>query len=207
MPVSEAYLTVYLKFNNLRSCLRSFEHPVSWLLVNPFLRNNYSVFLLFMIDLLICGMFIEIVDLIETIFKLKCMKIFKIILFCCSLSLFCQNSYSKDIILEEGIDHSLNFEFDPLYKKTLHTSKGDKIIIKDYYIWAFDDGDWQIGGKLHLINDDSMGRRTRITCSISPAEGDKFMMIKKRMSVRVDGVIGDYSDQGGLKIDPCNISY
>ena len=64
-----------------------------------------------------------------------------------------------------------------------------------------------MGGKLHLINDDSMGRRTRITCSISSEEGDKFMMIKKRMSVRVDGVIGDYSDQGGLKIDPCNISY
>ena len=77
-----------------------------------------------------------------------------------------------------------------------------KIIIKDYYIWAFDDGDWQIGGKLHLINDDSMGRRTRITCSISPDEGEKFMMIKQRMSVRIDGVIGDYSDQTGLKIDP-----
>ena len=52
-----------------------------------------------------------------------------------------------------------------------------------------------------------MGRRTRITCSISSTEGDKFMTIKKRMSVRVDGIISDYSDQGGLKIDPCNISY
>ena len=135
------------------------------------------------------------------------MKILKTILFCCSIFLFSQNSYSKDITLEEGIDHTLNLELDPLYKKTLNTSIGDKIIIKDYYIWSYDDDDWQKGGKLHLINDDSMGRRTRITCSISSTEGDKFMTIKKRMSVRVDGIISDYSDQGGLKIDPCNISY
>ena len=142
----------------------------------------------------------------------KEMKILKITFFCCSLLLFSQNSYAKDISLDSSMDHMVNLGVfgstpDPLWKKTLNTSKGDKITIKDYYIWKFDDSDWQQGGKLHLINDDSMGRPTRITCSISSAEGDKFMTIRKRMSVRVNGIISGYSDYGGLKIDPCNISY
>ena len=135
------------------------------------------------------------------------MRIFKVVLFCCFLSLFIQNSNSKDIILEMDIDHALNFEFDPLYKKTLNTSVGDKVIIKEYYIWSYDDDDWQKGGNLYLINDDSMGSRTRITCSITPDEGDKFMMIKQKMTVKVEGVIDEYSDYNGLTLNPCKITY
>ena len=52
-----------------------------------------------------------------------------------------------------------------------------------------------------------MGSRTRITCSITPDEGDKFMMIKQKMTVKVEGVIDEYSDYNGLTLNPCKITY
>ena len=138
------------------------------------------------------------------------MNKFKII-FIFIILLIHENSFSKDISLNSETDHWINLGIfgsspEPLWKKILNTSKGDKITIKDYYIWSYDDTDWQKGGKLHLINDDSMGIPTRITCSINPDQGDKFMKNRKRISVKITGKIKGYSDFEGLLINPCTIN-
>jgi len=92
---------------------------------------------------------------------------------------------------------------DPLLKKQLGTGKGKEIKIDSFFVWSYDGSDWEKGGKLHLINDDSMGRAFRITCSISSDDGDKFMKNAKRGARKVVGLVSSYSTSYGLIIDPC----
>ena len=58
-----------------------------------------------------------------------------------------------------------------------------------------------------MISEDSMGSAYRVTCSVSPAVGDKFMETKKRRDIRIDGKIKSYTSSGGLVIDPCNATW
>ena len=121
------------------------------------------------------------------------------------------NVFADEINLKSDMDHGLNLGVwgggDPLWKKKLNTSIGDRITIEDYYFWSYDDTQWMSGGKLHLINDDSLGTSTRVVCSVDSKTGDDIVSIGKRMSVKVDGIIAKYNDSGGLRIDPCNITY
>lgn len=96
---------------------------------------------------------------------------------------------------------------DALLKKKLGTSVGNPIVIKSLYVWSTDSSEWEKGGKLHLINDDSMGRAYRVICSISSQDGDKFMETKKRRDVAITGVLKDYSSSEGLTIDPCTATW
>ena len=96
---------------------------------------------------------------------------------------------------------------DALLKKKLGTSVGKPIEIQKMFVWSFDGSDWEKGGKLHLMNDDSMGRQYRITCSISSQDGDKFMETKKRRTVAVKGILKDYSSAYGLQIEPCTATW
>jgi hypothetical protein len=75
------------------------------------------------------------------------------------------------------------------------------------FVWSYDGSEWEKGGKLHLMNDDSMGRAYRITCSISSENGDKFMETKKRRVIVASGILKDYSSSYGLTIDPCNATW
>lgn len=96
---------------------------------------------------------------------------------------------------------------DALLKKKLGTSVGKPIQITSMFVWSYDGSEWEKGGRLHLINDDSMGRAYRITCSISSENGDKFMETKKRRDIVASGILKDYSSSYGLTIDPCNATW
>jgi len=96
---------------------------------------------------------------------------------------------------------------DALLKKKLGTSVGKPIQITSMFVWSLDSSEWEKGGKLHLMNDDSMGRAYRITCSISSENGDKFMKTKKRRVIVASGILKDYSSTDGLTIDPCNATW
>jgi hypothetical protein len=96
---------------------------------------------------------------------------------------------------------------DPLLKKQLGTGVGKVIKISEFYVWSYDGSDWEKGGKLHLINDDSMGRQYRVTCSLPANLGDKFMADSKRRSINITGKIASYSSSSGLVIDPCNATW
>lgn len=96
---------------------------------------------------------------------------------------------------------------DPLLKKQLGTGVGKAISIGSMYVWSYNGSDWERGGKLHLLNDDSMGRQYRVTCSVTPSVGDKFMADKKRRDIKIKGVIKSYSSASGLVIDPCNATW
>jgi hypothetical protein len=98
-------------------------------------------------------------------------------------------------------------EGDALLKKKLGTSVGKPIQITSMFVWSYDGSEWEKGGKLHLMNDDSMGRAYRITCSISSENGDKFMETKKRRVIVASGILKDYSSSYGLTIDPCNATW
>lgn len=121
--------------------------------------------------------------------------------------LFFYNVVKSEIILESGVDHVSKLMSDPLWKKELNSNIGNKIIINDFYIWAYDDYDWVSGGNLIVINDDSLGTDSRITCSISPEQGDIFMEHRQRISVYIEGVIRAFDNYDGLRIEPCIISH
>ena len=72
------------------------------------------------------------------------------------------------------------------------------------FVWSADQSDWEKGGKLHLFNDNSMGRQYTVICSVSPQTGDKFMKTGKRRTIAIKGKIKSYSSTNGLMIDPCN---
>lgn len=95
-------------------------------------------------------------------------------------------------------------EPNPLLRKQLGTGAGKDISISKMFVWSYDGSDWERGGKLHLINDDSMGRAYRITCSVDSSTGDKFMEDRSRKNIAISGKIKSYSSTSGLIIDPCN---
>jgi hypothetical protein len=90
---------------------------------------------------------------------------------------------------ELGIALGMMGQGDALLKKKLGTNIGNPITIKKMFVWSTDSSDWEKGGKLHLINDDSMGRAYRITCSISSQDGDKFMETNKRRTIVASGIL------------------
>jgi hypothetical protein len=91
-----------------------------------------------------------------------------------------------------------------LVKKQLATGVGKTIRIKSITIWSVDSIEWEKGGKLHLINDWSLGKQHRVICSVSPSIGDKFMETKeRRYGIPITGKIVSYSSSDGLRIDPC----
>jgi hypothetical protein len=92
-------------------------------------------------------------------------------------------------------------------QKKLATSIGKTIAINDMYVFKINDSSWLTGGNLELINDDSLGARTRIVCSVSPLTGDKFMETKKRREIAIIGKIETYSSSTGLIIKPCNATW
>jgi len=113
--------------------------------------------------------------------------------------------FESDYAIQKGL--GMFGDGDPLMKKQLGTGVGKSVKIDKLFVWSFDGSDWEKGGKLHLINDDSMGRQYRITCSLPPAMGDKFMADKKRRDIALSGKISSYSSSTGLLIDPCNATW
>ena len=114
------------------------------------------------------------------------------------------NVLAQEIVIESAMEIAFS-GMPPLMKKELNMARGEEILVKDVHIWSYDDDDWMNGGQLHLINDDSMGTFSRITCSISPDAGDEFMQDPKRRSVSMRGTLQGYSDRSGITISPCEI--
>jgi hypothetical protein len=93
-----------------------------------------------------------------------------------------------------------------LFKKRLGTSIGAQITIPKFFIWSVDSTEWENGGKLYIINDNSLGREFRVACALSPANGDRIMENMQRREVDLTGTIVSYSSGSGLMIDPCEIT-
>ena len=110
---------------------------------------------------------------------------------------------AADLVIQS--DSEFMFGIKPLLKKKLNTNKGKTIRFNDVYIWSYNDDRWMNGGPLELINDDSMGTQTRVTCAISASAGDVFMENPKRQSVSMTGTLVGYTDYGGTMIEPCEI--
>ena len=110
---------------------------------------------------------------------------------------------AADLVIQS--DSEFMFGIKPLLKKKLTTNKGKTIRFNDVYVWSYNDDRWMNGGPLELINDDSMGTQTRVTCAISASAGDVFMENPKRQSVSMTGTLVGYTDYGGTMIEPCEI--
>jgi hypothetical protein len=93
----------------------------------------------------------------------------------------------------------------PLMQKKLNMSKGKTILVKSIYLWKFDKSEWLQGGPLHLMNDDSLGKATRLTCTISADDGDKFMENPQRQDVSMKGILKGFDGSSGTVIEPCKI--
>jgi hypothetical protein len=94
-----------------------------------------------------------------------------------------------------------------LFRKKLGTSIGHKITLPDFFLWKLDSREWTRGGKLYVMNDDSLGPEYGVQCELSPADGDRIMKTRSRRAVDVTGVIKSYSISRGLVIDPCHITW
>jgi len=99
----------------------------------------------------------------------------------------------------------LIYDGDISIKKILGTSTGREIQIDDLYIWSYDDTKYIKGGSLQLINDDSMGTQSRISCIVDAKTGDEFMVNRVRQSLQIIGRIKSYDDYSGLTIEPCTV--
>jgi len=99
----------------------------------------------------------------------------------------------------------LIYDWDISIKKILGTSTGREIQIDDLYIWSYDDTKYIKGGSLQLINDDSMGTQSRISCIVDAKTGDEFMVNRVRQSLQIIGRIKSYDDYSGLTIEPCTV--
>ena len=110
---------------------------------------------------------------------------------------------AADLVIQS--DSEFMFGIKPLLKKKLNTNKGKTIRFNDVFVWKYNDDRWMNGGPLELINDDSMGTQTRVTCAISASAGDVFMENPKRQSVSMTGTLVGYTDYGGTMIEPCEI--
>jgi hypothetical protein len=110
---------------------------------------------------------------------------------------------AADLVIQS--DSEFMFGIKPLLKKKLNTNKGKTIRFNDVFVWSYNDDRWMNGGPLELINDDSMGTQTRVTCAISASAGDVFMENPKRQSVSMTGTLVGYTDYGGTMIEPCEI--
>jgi hypothetical protein len=104
---------------------------------------------------------------------------------------------------EFDVFDDLIYDGDVSIKKTLGTNTGREIQIDDLYIWSFDDTKYTKGGTLQLINDDSMGTQSRISCVVDAKTGDEFMVNRVRQSLQIIGRIKSYDDFSGLIIEPC----
>ena len=110
---------------------------------------------------------------------------------------------AADLVIQS--DAEFMFGMKPVMKKKLNTNKGKTIQFNDIYIWSYNDDRWMNGGPLELINDDSMGTFSRVTCAISASDGDTFMENPKRQSVSMVGTLVGYTDYSGITIEPCKI--
>ena len=106
---------------------------------------------------------------------------------------------------EFDVFNDLIYELDISIKKTLGTNIGREIQIDDIYIWSFNDTKYTKGGTLQLINDDSMGTDSRISCVVDAKTGDEFMVNRVRQSLQIIGRIKSYDDFSGLIIEPCTV--
>ena len=104
---------------------------------------------------------------------------------------------------EFDVFDALIYDGDISIKKILGTNTGREIQIDDLYIWSFDDTKYTKGGTLQLINDDSMGTQSRISCVVDAKTGDEFMVNMYRQSLQIIGRIKSYDDYSGLTIEPC----
>jgi len=93
----------------------------------------------------------------------------------------------------------------PLMQKKLNMNKGKTILVKSVYLWQFDKSEWLQGGPLHLMNDDSLGKATKLTCTISAEDGDKFMANPQRQDVSMKGILKGFDGSSGTQIEPCKI--
>jgi hypothetical protein len=113
-------------------------------------------------------------------------------------------SFEKDFDIGPGL---AGRAVDPLLSKKLGTSVGGQIEIKSMYVWSFNSFEWEKGGNLHLVNEDSLGGSSRVVCSVNAATGDKFMQSKNRRTISLTGTIKSYSSSEGLFIEPCNATW
>ena len=123
-----------------------------------------------------------------------------------------ENNVTKESAIEplyyaSGFDlfDDLIYDGDISIKKILGTSTGREIQIDDLYIWSYDDTKYIKGGTLQLINDDSMGTQSRISCIVDAKTGDEFMVNRVRQSLQIIGRIKSYDDYSGLTIEPCTV--
>lgn len=114
---------------------------------------------------------------------------------------------SMKFIFESDIDMAIQQETNRILGKQLNTSRGENVLLSKVYVWSADSSDWLNGGKLHLFNDYSLGTSMKVTCSISPSQGDKWMEKNTKRDVEMTGKIVSYSTRNGLVISPCKIRY
>ena len=93
-----------------------------------------------------------------------------------------------------------------LLKKKLGTSVGAQVSLPRFWVMSRDDSEWVSGGNLYIYNDDSMGSEFRVTCVLSPEDGDKFMENTRRREVDIKGSIENYSTSYGLRLNPCVVT-
>ena len=109
------------------------------------------------------------------------------------------------VIDQDSFSNAMFYGWKPLDKKKFNKNRGKPVSIDSVMIWSYDDSQWMNGGMLNLINDDSMGKHTRINCWVSADDGDKYMENAKRHTVKMTGVLESYSDYNGFTIRPCKI--
>ena len=56
-----------------------------------------------------------------------------------------------------------------------------------------------------MFNDNSLGKSTRLTCTISAEDGDKFMENPQRKDVSMKGILKRFTGSNGTEIEPCKI--
>jgi len=119
--------------------------------------------------------------------------------------LFSSIAKAELVIDRDSFSNAMFSGWKPLDKKRFNTHRGKSVRFESVKLWSYNDSKWMNGGMLLLINDDSMGKHTRINCWLSADDGDKYMEDAKRHNVGMTGVLQSYSDSSGFTVKPCKI--
>ncbi|NDW53617.1 hypothetical protein [Aliiroseovarius sp. PrR006] len=104
------------------------------------------------------------------------------------------------VVLDADTDLYL---YSALQLKDLASKRGQTIFIEEVYVFFVQDESWINGGNLTIVNDDSLGSVGRVTCVLSPEDGDNFMEKPHKGIYSISGVLDQFSRRSGIKIFPC----
>ena len=113
---------------------------------------------------------------------------------------------NKVMKFDREIDYVTKTLAPGVFMKEMNAAVGGQIEMGEFSIYRRDPTAWEKGGKLLVVNDDTMGPVTHVECALPPEQGDKVMNRMRMGPVAIKGTIASFSSTSGLRIDPCIIT-